>query len=1101
MDTGEKAIEMTVRESEPARARSPKKIVKKKTPKKIGQGSSSPKKSPKRIGETGPSMSFSDVATVVHESSPKASAARAMLQRSPPGPVNDSDDNIKSLFLPVAPVLSTLEKERRNAFYRELLVYLVFVLLFIVHLLWKREIHAMWAQDFAIEDLFIDEEFPGIDIKKSFHDIMTFDELWQFLEGPLISGLYWTDWYNGDPFTSTTAGLALNGRVLYNQKLVGGARLRQIRVEGISCEVASFDNKLCYPEFFPKYQETATLNHTGSGTFGDVIHTFSGGLTNLKRGVFSPSWADDYGTGGYLVSLGTTSAEATTMLSKLKSTLFLDQTTRALSIDFALWAPSTNLLSAVQLLFEMSPSGNIAKTVRIWAIQPFPYDTPFGTLRIVLDCALIGFVLYYLSVELREFAFQGPRQYFTSFFNVLELTRLSMLFAYGILWALYFSDDVRQDFNPAFDSSIASNYQDYSGLAYKWIDLMAFGSFIVLINFVLVFKYLKFNFRMMLLWRTLSAALGDLIAFMTLFTIISFGFAFVAHLSFGYRLFDYHSPLQSFSSTLRMLIGDMDYERLRVINSIVAPIFLVLYMFLVFFIVLNVAIAIINEYYNEVTRQRNKDAKKEIDGGVEYDLWRILKGWLDNRYMKRLKVMPLSNPLMPLEFDLSDRCSIDYNGSAPGNLLRFALNFPRFGRYMEIGDRLQMNFEDPSKKRANSKVKGLFSTRKFKKGACFEVTKVLPEHRGIQVKCVSRGLVLTGASVSITKKASIASAVSDQVSSMMDLRRSSQTSSTSSRSSKSSRLSRVSFIADMASDNLKSIGKFVVRAADSQVQGRDLIAILSILRNDLDLEFQNGVEYLDFDQLCALSRGAVLVAYTRKKKQIHRRIWAIVGNALGFKQKPDFLDSGSSTPQMGASIPEEEAPQPMLRTNISRQDTGLDVDTPTSTPAMTPRTVDAVTEQAEQFSLSLMRLYGVERNLLPEGNLSSLMLAKSKLWSRSARGISSQRSGLIGSAVSGKSLGGIGPQTGGGGVDLELFDSIVQEQQRNHDELKSAFQEQLKAVHDAHRQTLIELTSVRELLVSQLASQSKVENRPTVDVEEVEVDNQSPPNSPASVGE
>ena len=46
------------------------------------------------------------------------------------------------------------------------------------------------CQNEAFRDLFFDEEFPGLTIKKNFDDVWVEAEFWQWVEGPLINGMY-----------------------------------------------------------------------------------------------------------------------------------------------------------------------------------------------------------------------------------------------------------------------------------------------------------------------------------------------------------------------------------------------------------------------------------------------------------------------------------------------------------------------------------------------------------------------------------------------------------------------------------------------------------------------------------------------------------------------------------------------------------------------------------------------------------------------------------------------------------------------------------------------------------------------------------------------
>jgi hypothetical protein len=73
---------------------------------------------------------------------------------------------------------------------------------------------------FAAE--FRPQDVPNWD--KSFTDIVTPEDVWYFLEGPLHAGLFQNTWYNGQKYNDEEKGMIMS----YN-RLLGGARLRQVR--------------------------------------------------------------------------------------------------------------------------------------------------------------------------------------------------------------------------------------------------------------------------------------------------------------------------------------------------------------------------------------------------------------------------------------------------------------------------------------------------------------------------------------------------------------------------------------------------------------------------------------------------------------------------------------------------------------------------------------------------------------------------------------------------------------------------------------------------------------------------------------------------------
>lgn len=132
--------------------------------------------------------------------------------------------------IPLREGLQVLYKIRRAKFLWELVIFATFFLLFLGIVYEAYDVHTSFEQDDTLIELFLDEEFPGAQFKKNFHEINTLDDIWEFLNGPVLNGLFPTEWYNGKEFAETERGY-----LLHYLRLVGKPQLRQMRVSNASC--------------------------------------------------------------------------------------------------------------------------------------------------------------------------------------------------------------------------------------------------------------------------------------------------------------------------------------------------------------------------------------------------------------------------------------------------------------------------------------------------------------------------------------------------------------------------------------------------------------------------------------------------------------------------------------------------------------------------------------------------------------------------------------------------------------------------------------------------------------------------------------------------
>merc|ERR1719502_1041484 len=98
----------------------------------------------------------------------------------------------------------------------------------------------------------------------------------------------------------------------------------------------------------------------------------------------------------------------------------------------------------------------------------------------------------------------------------------------------------------------------------------------------------------------MGEAAGDLVVFLVMFFIIMFSYAQAFHMAFGMDLADFKGGVTSIFTLMRMILGDFDFEALRANNKYLGPLLFLTFIVLVFFILLNMFLAIINDAYTVV---------------------------------------------------------------------------------------------------------------------------------------------------------------------------------------------------------------------------------------------------------------------------------------------------------------------------------------------------------------------------------------------------------------------------------------------------------------------------------------------------------------------
>jgi len=292
------------------------------------------------------------------------------------------------------------------------------------------------------------------------------------------------------------------------------------------------------------------------------------------------------------------------LISRLEVNLWLGDPTRAVIIDSALFNESTNLFTLNRTLMEFPPvskGGLGALKSETETVRLFRYITTIDTAVLALEIVLMVMVVYYSITELVELRNMGTA-YFSDPWNYVDWANYIILY---VVFALrYLSWEVIKD---SKFSALQESYVDFPTLV-SWanaeLQLIAFNFFLVYFK---IFKYLANVPRMDAILVTISSCAFDLALFMLMATIIQFGFVAAFLITFGPYLNQFATFGRTLSELMRVLLGDFDYNELRQTNGLMGPLLFYLYISFVFFIILNMFLAIVTDAYAEVKANQTEE--------------------------------------------------------------------------------------------------------------------------------------------------------------------------------------------------------------------------------------------------------------------------------------------------------------------------------------------------------------------------------------------------------------------------------------------------------------------------------------------------------------
>jgi hypothetical protein len=162
----------------------------------------------------------------------------------------------------------------------------------------------------------------------------------------------------------------------------------------------------------------------------------------------------------------------------------------------------------------------------------------------------------------------------------------------------------------------------------------------VMLCSVRFFKYLKLLKGMQLIWATLTSAVAEIVSFFVVFFTMFFGFMLCAYTVFGPNASSFSTLGSSTLSLLRMLLlSSGDYDVIAEANPNFAPIFFIVYMFLFYFLIIHVFIAIILDAWRLESELRAARLKEEGEADESANLVGDLRMYVED-LVRRVLLTP-----------------------------------------------------------------------------------------------------------------------------------------------------------------------------------------------------------------------------------------------------------------------------------------------------------------------------------------------------------------------------------------------------------------------------------------------------------------------------
>jgi len=428
--------------------------------------------------------------------------------------------------------------------------------------------------------------------------------------------------------------------------VLGTVRVRQLRVEkNAGCQVSKLYSHI-FPDCYGPYTETSKSTATFRPRFAP---TYIANSYDYKDSLFTEQASiagklADYGGDGYVVELPWNASDSRTLIGDLWNWSWVDTATRGIVVELTTLNTNVNILVNTRLIFEFGPTGSVSgkvfsKASHVALFTPAT-STPESMNIMVMQFVLLGFFgLFFLYVcwlmfkTCKNFIGDSPRKFlkkqtwfgciaffFNTFYHYIRyawnLVDLVMIGLFTAHIALRLDVYRAMTASPSLNPTTIGHPEKFMPLSSVFSPMVYSNNLLSLLAMIVwlkVFKYLCISSYFRLLVRVLEQCIKKLMTFAVLLCCIFFGFSVAFFVGIGGTEEDYSSLAGSFLVNFFLLIDgyDVNVEFFDPGKDAIMPMVFFMYIALVYFVLLNIAVAIILDTYATADRSTKEDPNKK----------------------------------------------------------------------------------------------------------------------------------------------------------------------------------------------------------------------------------------------------------------------------------------------------------------------------------------------------------------------------------------------------------------------------------------------------------------------------------------------------------
>ena len=261
-----------------------------------------------------------------------------------------------------------------------------------------------------------------------------------------------------------------------------------------------------------------------------------------------------------------------------------------------------------RVVFEFLPSGKMAPYPfsSILYLDRYPLDSAASWVTLAFDGLVAIWVVWYFIEEFIQIYREGYKEYFSQFWNFVDIINLLLFVAVGYLRFLIYEGNQRLQSGAPLTAAVVA---DLSLVANLESILYGINGLLIWIK---LFKYITITNRLERMAKTIRRCAIDIITYLFVFFVWIMAFSVMGLLVFGRNFSRYATIGSAVTSSIRAMFGDYDFIGISQANKILGPLYIILWLFCSTTILLNMLIAIICDMYSLVISEDEKDEAPSI---------------------------------------------------------------------------------------------------------------------------------------------------------------------------------------------------------------------------------------------------------------------------------------------------------------------------------------------------------------------------------------------------------------------------------------------------------------------------------------------------------